>query len=100
VGCIISPLRGLVFLPSPRFAVGFSFRRFAALTGGTPVLHRDVASCKHFYSYVASRVLKNRMESAMVARFGPAYLMILSAAKHLPGQRLKPQLISLSLRHD
>ena len=100
MGCIISPLRGLVFLPSPRFAVGFSFRRFAALTGETPVLHRDVASCKHFYSCVASRALKNRMESAMVARFGPAYLMILSAAKHLPGQRLKPQLMSLGLRHD
>jgi hypothetical protein len=45
-------------------------------------------------------MFKNRMESAMVAQFGPVYLMILSAVKHLPGQRLKPQWILRGLWHD
>ena len=46
------------------------------------------------------RVLRNRRGLAMVARFGPVYLMIQVAATHLWGRWLKPQLISLGLRHD
>jgi hypothetical protein len=46
------------------------------------------------------RVLKNRRGLAMVAQFEPVYLMIQVAATHPLGRQLKPQLISLGLRHD
>jgi hypothetical protein len=55
----------------------------------------------HFYSTLRSDGLKNRMESAVVARSGPVYLMIQAVLKHLPvRQRLKPRLILRDLRHD
>jgi hypothetical protein len=47
--------------------------------------------------------LRNRRESAMVAQFGPVYLMIQTAPTHLPSrqkQRLKPQSKLRHLRHD
>jgi hypothetical protein len=75
----------------------FSFRCFAALTDATPVFHRNFSSCQHFYSSLGPEMSRNRRGLAMVARFGPAYLMIQVAATH---RRLKPRLMSLSLWHD
>ena len=85
VGCILSPLRGSV--PLGCFAAGRARRPSLHRSSSLSIAsshHRScrMATCKHFYSSLGSRVPRNRKESALAARFGPVYLMIQSV--HLP----------------